>query len=114
MDKEKRKLLREEYDQRKPDMGIVCWQSGDQMWIGESTDAKKDHNSSLFQLKLGSWPNEEMQEAFNKDPESFQWRILKELDYEDKDEDHSEDLEILFMMCMEEYPQAKQMKIGKK
>lgn len=60
MEREKKKALREQFDQRKPDMGIVCWQSGEKMWIAISTDAKADYNGTLFQLKLGAWPNREM------------------------------------------------------
>ena len=73
-----------------------------------------DHNSSLFQLELGSWRNREMQEAFNADPASFSWSVLKELDYEDRDEDHGEDLEVLYLLCQDEHPQAKQMRPGRK
>lgn len=114
MNKEQKKHLREQYDQRKPDMGIVCWKSGDRMWIAKSLDARADYNSSLFQLKLGSWSNKEMQAAYSADPESFEWSLLKELDYEVRDEDHSEDLELLYMMCMDEYPHAQKMKAGKR
>ena len=77
MDKEKKKALRAQYDQRKPDMGIVCWQNGEKMWIAVSKDAKSDYNSSLFQLQLGIWPNREMQKAFTDNPDSFQWSFRK-------------------------------------
>ena len=36
---------------------------GGRMWIATSRDAKADDNRSLFQLRLGSWPNREMQAA---------------------------------------------------
>ena len=114
MEKDRKKALRAEYDQRKPDMGIVCWRGGERMWIAKSMDAKKDYNSSLFQLQLGSWPNRELQRAYTEDPASFQWSLLKKLDYEERDEDHSEDLELLYMMCLEEYPQAEQMRPGRR
>ena len=39
MEKETKKELRIQYDQRKPDMGIVCWQNGETMWIAISKDA---------------------------------------------------------------------------
>ena len=87
MEREKKKALREQFDQRKPDMGIVCWQSGEKMWIAISTDAKADYNGTLFQKKL---------------------------DYKERDEDHGDDLELLFLMCMEEYPEAKQMRPGRR
>ena len=114
MEKEQKKALRTQYDQRKPDMGVVCWQSGDKMWIAISKDARADYNSTLFQLRLGSWPNREMQKAFNDDPDSFRWSLLKWLDYKERDEDHSDDLELLYMMCMEEYPDARKMRPGRK
>ena len=114
MEKETKKELRIQYDQRKPDMGIVCWQNGETMWIAISKDAKTDYNSSLFQLKLGSWPNRELQQAFTANPNAFQWSLLKKLDYTERDDDHRDDLELLYMMCLEEYPDARQMRPGRK
>lgn len=114
MDKEKKRALRTQYDERKPDMGIVCWQNGENMWIATSKDAKADHNSSLFQLRLGSWPNRELQAAFTQDPSAFTWSVLKKLDYEERDKDHSDDLELLYLLCLEEYPQARQMRPGRR
>ena len=110
MDDARKKALREEYDRRKPQMGVVCWSSGERMWIAISRDAKADYNRSLFQLKLGSWPQWELQRAYTEAPETFQWSLLKELDYEEREEDHSTDLELLYLLCQEEYPQAKAMR----
>lgn len=110
MDGARKKALREEYDRRKPQMGVVCWSSGERMWIAISRDAKADYNRSLFQLKLGSWPQRELQRAYTEAPETFRWSLLKELDYEEREEDHSTDLELLYLMCQEEYPQAKAMR----
>ena len=114
MEQEQKRTLRNQYDERKPDKGIVCWQSGQRMWIAISKDAASDYNRSSFQLKLGSWPNRELQSAYNADPDSFQWSLLKKLEYEDRDDDVSEELELLYEICMEEYPQAKKMRPGKK
>lgn len=71
MEKERRKELRAQYDQRKPEMGVVCLKSGERRWIAVSTDAKADYNGILFQLKLGSWPGRELQKAFTEAPDSF-------------------------------------------
>lgn len=114
MDKAQKKALRARYDERKPDMGIVCWQNGTSMWIAISRDAAADHNSSLFQLQLGSWPNRELQKAFSEDPHSFEWSVLKKLNYTDRDEDHSEELELLYLLCLEEHPEARQMRPGRR
>lgn len=80
------------------------------MWIAISRDAKADCNRSLFQLKLGSWPERELQRAYTEAPETFQWSLLKKLDYEEREEDHTADLELLYLLCQEEYPQAKAMR----
>lgn len=80
------------------------------MWIAISKDAKADHNRSLFQLRLGSWPNRELQAAYTADPDSFRWSLLKSLDYEEREEDHAADLELLYLLCREEYPQAQAMR----
>ena len=110
MDHARKKALREEYDRRKPRMGVVCWRSGERMWIAVSRDAKADYNRSLFQLRLGSWPQRELQRAYTEAPETFQWSVLKELDYGEREEDHTADLELLYLLCQEEYPQAKAMR----
>lgn len=41
MNQEKKKELRAPYKEGKPDMGIVCWQSGADMWIAKSIDTKE-------------------------------------------------------------------------
>ena len=114
MDKEKRKALQETYANRHPDMGIVCWKSGDNMWIAKSKNAKVDFNGTTFQLKLGSWPNREMQAAYKANPDSFEWLMLKQLDYKELGDDHDDDLELLYMEVMDEYPAAKPMRPGKR
>ncbi len=56
----------------------------------------------------------ELKEAYKADPESFQWSLLKTLDYKELDEDHSDDLELLYMEAMDEYPDAKPMRRGRR
>ncbi len=114
MNTDRKKELKEAYSKRHPDMGIVCWTNGNRMWIAKSKDAKADFNGTSFQLQLGSWPNREMQDAYKADPASFRWILLKKLDYKEIDEDLSDDLEILYMEAMEEYPNAKPMRCGKR
>ena len=114
MNTERKKELKEAYSNRHPEMGIVCWTNGDKMWIAKSKDVKADFNGTSFQLQLGSWPNREMQDAYKAAPASFRWELLKKLDYKEIDEDLSDDLEILYMEAMEEYPNAKPMRCGKR
>ncbi len=56
----------------------------------------------------------ELKEAYKSDPESFQWSLLKTLDYKELDEDYSDDLELLYMEAMDEYPDAKPMRRGRR
>ncbi len=115
MDNERKKVLKQQYAERKPEMGIISYRCGEQIWIEPSKDIKADRNSTLFQLKLGSWRNKEMKKAFTTHgEENFVWEVLKELDYEDPSKDYSEDLELLLLMCKDEYPNAQRMRPGKK
>ena len=114
MNKERRNQLKEEYKNHHPEMGIVCWKSGEKMWIAKSKDVAGDYNRTAFQLKYGSWPNREMQAAYNEDPNSFEWLLLKKLDYKELDDNHDEDLELLYMLCIDEFPKAKTMRLGRR
>ena len=111
MDIEKKKALREQYNNRHPQMGIVCWQCGDKMWVDMSQDSRADFNRTDFQLRLGSWPNKALQKAYNENPGECQFSLIKELDYEDFSEDHTDDLKILLMDFLEEHPDAKPMRV---
>lgn len=111
MDNDRKKTLKEQYKNRHPKMGIVCWQCGDEMWADMSKDANADYNSTDFQLKLGSWPNKALQKAYKENPEGFSFSLARELDYEDFSEDHTDDLKILLMDFLEEHPNAKPMRI---
>ena len=111
MDSEKKKALREQYNNRHPKMGIICWQCGDEMWVDMSTDVNADYNGTSFQLKLGSWPNKALQKAYKENPEECKFSLIRELDYEDFSEDHTDDLKIMLMDFLEEYPDAKPMRM---
>lgn len=114
VDKDRRKELREQYNNRHPDMGVVTWRHDNDIWVMTSKDAHADYNGMSFQLKLGSWPNKELQNAYKADPDGFVWTLEKQLEYEDLNDDLSDDLELLLMEFMEEHPEAKPMKPGKK
>jgi len=106
--------LREQYENRHPDMGVVCWKSKGRIWAAASRNAKADFNSTSFQLKLGSWPNRELQAAYTEDPDSFEWSLEETLEYEDLTEDHSDDLTLMLLAYMDEHPDAKLMRPGRK
>ena len=113
MDKEQKKALREKFEARRPVMGIVALTDGDDIWIAVSTDAAADRNSTMFQLQLGSWPNRELQKAYSDHPDRFAWSVIRELKYEERDDDHRDELELMYLMCLDEHPGAKQMRAGR-
>lgn len=114
MDKNRKKELRQQYQNRHPDMGVACWQCGEELWAAITKDARADYNSTQFQLSLGSWPNREMQQRYKEKQSEFQWSLMKKLDYEDDGEDYSDELELLLLEFLEEHPEAKPMRPGRK
>jgi len=112
MDSGRKKELKEQYANRHPEMGVVSWRSGARLWVAVSKDTRAEYNRTLFQLKLGSWPNREMQRAYTDDPEAFEWAVLKTLDYEELSDVQDDDLQLLLMLCMEEHPEAEPMRPG--
>jgi len=110
MDADRRKELKEEYANRHPDKGLVCWKSKGRIWVMPSSDAKADFNGTSFQLRLGSWPNKEMQKAYKEDPDSFEWSFEEELEYKDNSDDVSDDLSLMLMEYMEKHPDAQLMR----
>lgn len=112
-EKERRAALREQYKNRHPDMGIVCWKVGDIRWIGISRDIAATYNSTNFQLELGSWPKKDLQKAYSANPAAAEWLVLKQLDYEDPAEDYMDDLELLLMEVQDEYPDARKLSTRK-
>lgn len=114
IDKSRKRALRERYENRHPDMGVVCWSIGCRMWVGMSKDTRATYNSTRFQLGLGSWPNKDLQNAYIDDPDAAEWSVLKLLDYVDGDQDCSDDLELLLMDVMDEHPEALPISKGRR
>lgn len=114
MEDQRKKELKERYKNRHPDMGIVCWKCKDHRWISISRDVNADFNSTSFQLKLGSWPNIELQTEYSKNPDGFEWSVEKQLEYKELTDDLNDDLELMLLEYLEEFPDAKPMKRGQK
>lgn len=97
---DRKKELKEQYKQMKPDMGIyvVRCNSNDKCYIGTTKNLKGKINCTKFQLGSGGHPNKELQKEWKEYGEvNFEVEILDKLEY-DKDEtktDYTEDLEIL-------------------
>ncbi|WP_333650024.1 GIY-YIG nuclease family protein [Lacrimispora sp.] len=112
MDMKRRKLLLEEYKNRRPEMGVIslrCKATG-QAFLGISTDTKAGFNSICVKLSSNSHPNKKLQELWNQyDLEGFECSVLKVLKYEDPAQDHTAELEELREICLAEDPHAEKI-----
>lgn len=96
----RKKELKEEYKQMKPDMGIFILQSkkDNKAFIETTQNLKGYINRTKFQLGAGNHPNIELQRDWKEQgADNFTIEILETIEY-DKDElktDYSEELEVL-------------------
>ncbi len=98
MDKARRKILVEEWKNRRPEMGVIslrCKATGE-AFLGISKETKADFNSIRVKLSSGTHPNKRLTELWNQyGEEGFEFSVPALLDYEDPLEDHTRDLEAL-------------------
>ncbi|WFA08880.1 GIY-YIG nuclease family protein [Tissierella sp. Yu-01] len=97
---DRKKELKEQYKQMKPDMGIFIVRSNktNKCYIETSQNLNGFINRTRFQLNSGGHPNERFQRDWKEQGENnFTIEILEKLEY-DKDEsktDYSEELEVM-------------------
>lgn len=97
---DRRRELKEQYKQMKPEMGIIIVRSkkDNKAFMETSNNLKGYINKTKFQLELGSHLNDELQKHWNdQGEENFIIEILETLEY-DKDEsktDYSKELEVM-------------------
>jgi hypothetical protein len=77
----KKEILRE-YKERKTQPGIFavrCAPSG-KVWVSSATDLSKHPNGLWFQLRLGGFPNRDLQAAWSQHGEvAFTYELLEEI-----------------------------------
>ncbi len=109
MDTNRKKELMEAYKNRRPEMGVVsvrCLATGES-FLGTSSDTRATMNGIRVKLNGGLYPNRRLQELWKlHGPEEFEISVLRTLDYEDPGEDHTEELELLRELCLEDVPGA--------
>lgn len=117
MDLKRKKQLIKEYENRKPEMGIIsfCCVITKETFLDISKDTKADFNSNRFKLMANWHPNKRLQELWNLYHENnFQLSVIQILKYEDPKTDHTEELEKLLMQCLESNSNARRIWHGKK
>ena len=70
-------------------------------------DTKADFNSNRAKLSMGSHPNKRLAALWEQyGEEGFEWSVLKILDYENPEDDHTAELEKLREQCLAEDEKA--------
>ena len=109
MDKSQKKTLVEEWKNRRPEMGVIslrCKETGE-TFLGPAKDTKAGFNSIRAKLSGGWHPNKRLQELWKQyGEEGFELSVAAVLEYEDPQEDHTEELETLWELCLAEQPGA--------
>ena len=102
---DRKKELKEQYKNTKPDMGIIKIKSdlSNKCYLEATRRIKGAINKNLFTLDFGSHINKELQKEWSeKGKEHFKIEVLDELEYdEDTDTDCRKDLEMLLCMWKE-------------
>jgi len=102
----RKKELKLQYKQMKPQMGIFIVRSkvNNKCFLKATPDLRGVINGTIARLKGGFLPNKELQKEWEKyGPDNFVIEILENLEY-DRDEsktDYSEELEVLQMIWEE-------------
>jgi hypothetical protein len=102
----RKKELKEQYKQMKPDMGIFIVRSNlsKKCYLEGTQNLRATLNSTKFKLEAGCHPNKELQKEWKEYGEKdFTFQILDKLEY-DKDEiktDYKEELALLQMVWEE-------------
>ncbi|MDL2258118.1 GIY-YIG nuclease family protein [Eubacteriales bacterium OttesenSCG-928-K08] len=112
MDIKRKKQLIEEYENRKPEMGIIsfCCIATGESFFGVSKDTKADFNSNRFKLNANWHPNKRLSELWKQYGENgFELSVAQVLKYEDTSADHSEELEKMLIQCLESNDTARRI-----
>ena len=80
MDNARKKDMLREYKETPQRAGVFAVRCGDARWIGTTRNLDKQQNSLWFQLRMGGYPNAELQKAWNEKGEaSFAYEILEDV-----------------------------------
>jgi len=112
MDIKKKKELLETYKNRHPEMGVISFRCSmtNEIFLTTATDIPAKFNRICFQLSAGNCPNKRLQELWSQYSEdNFELSVEKRLEYKNPAEDHTEELETLYELCLIENPKAERI-----
>lgn len=112
MDVKRKKELLSAYRDRRPEMGVIAFRCirTDEVFLTSAADVPGKINRIHFQLSTGTCPNRRLQELWTQYGEDlFELQVVKRLEYDDPKEDHTEELETLYELCLLENPAAERI-----
>lgn len=103
---DRRKVLKEQYKQRKPEMGVIAVKASfaPQVYLEVAKDTKAVINKTIFQLKGGMHRDKGLQQAWKTYGEDkFTVEVLDTLDYntDETKQDYTEELEELKLILQD-------------
>lgn len=116
MDAQRKRLLKQQYKERKPDMGIVCYfcKSSGARYIGGVVDIKATLNSNRVKLDTNFFPNKRLQSSWNQyGAADFEIDVLETLGYDneaDDPKDYAEELEMRAAILIEQTQNAERLR----
>ena len=109
MDAERKRQLKQDYYDRKPDKGVLGLRciATDEVFLIASSDLKATQNGLITKLSGGGHPNKHLRALWAEyGEEGFAFEVIETLEYDDPHEDHTEELQALLELCLEENPAA--------
>lgn len=109
MDIKKRKELVEEYKNRQLEMGVICLtcKSSGESFLDVCKDTKVGFNSARAKLGMNSHPNKQLQQLWDKyGAEDFDFSVIRVLEYDNVNDNHDDELELLRDECLNEIPNS--------
>lgn len=109
MDMTRKKELLEAYKSRQPEMGVIAFQCNTtgETFLTAAADIPAKFNRIRFQLSAGNCPNKRLQELWTQyGQDGFTLQVVKQLESDGLEEDHTEELETLCELCLLENPNA--------
>ncbi len=113
-----KKELKQRYKEMKTPMGLIMIRNkiNGKTFLEASTDTKSLINRYKFELQMGGHKIKSLQREWKEYGEdSFEFRVLEELEYEEGDDkkDYTEELEIMKYIWMERLSKDKELELYK-
>lgn len=103
MDKARRKELLEQYQNRRPEMGVLCFKckATGESFLAATKDSRGDFNSVRAKLSMNAHPNKHLVALWQQHgKDGFETSMRAVLEYEDPLGDYSDKLEAMVKQCL--------------